>query len=168
MAKRQIHSPVQSRGPVDGNQSVAGRRPEGTPDSLRWHSVSPNLPRPWASAQPPCLLRGWPQHRAASGPLLPRGSRVPGKPLPWSARPAPGPVRKRWPREPSHPWLAGQLSCPLGCPAQLPQLPPGMGGTEEGPKPQALPPASTCSPLPSRVPGSQVLGAPLGILLVSR
>lgn len=42
-----------------------------------------------------------------------------------------------------------------------------MGGTKEEPKSQALLPASTYSPLLSRVPGSKVLGAPLGILLVS-
>lgn len=125
------------------------------------------VPQPWASAQTPCLLQGRPQHRAPSGPELPGWSRVPGWPLPWSTRPPPGPVRKLQGQELSHSRLARWSAYLLRCPAQLPQLPPGMGGTKEEPKSQALLPAATYSPLLSRVPGSKVLGPPLGILLVS-
>lgn len=121
------------------------------------------LPQPWASAQPLRLLRGWPQHRAPSGPVPPPWSRVPGRPLPRSTQPCPGPARKLQGQELSHPRLALWPSCHLRCPAQLPQPPPGMEGTEEGPKPR---PSSQPPPAPPRPVG--YLGARCcGLLLGS-
>lgn len=135
---------------------------------MRRPSVPNPAPQPWASAQALCLPHGRPQHRAASGPALPGWSQGPGGPLPQSTQPSPRPGRKLQGQELALPRLAHWPSCLLGPPARLPQPPPGMAGTEEGPKRQTLLPVSTCSPSPQQgIPESQAPGAPLRVLLVS-